>query len=60
MRAKGLRAQDFDGSPIPFRDQTFNLAVLNHVVEHLESPRELIREAAQVAEKVFIEVPLER
>lgn len=49
----------FDGSTIPYGANTFDLAILSHVVEHLEHPRRLIYEAARVAKNVFIEVPLE-
>lgn len=49
----------FDGYRIPYGDRAFDLAVLSHVLEHVEFPRKLIYEAARVAEHVFIEVPLE-
>ena len=51
--------QLFDGYSIPYDDNRFDLAILSHVVEHLEFPRLLIREAGRVARYVFIEVPLE-
>ncbi len=51
--------QLFDGYSIPYDDNRFDLAILSHVVEHLEFPRLLIREAGRVARHVFIEVPLE-
>ena len=40
-------------------DKRFDLAILSHVLEHVEYPRKLISEAARVARNVFIEVPLE-
>jgi len=49
----------FDGYRVPCGDRTFDLAVLSHVIEHVEFPRKLIYEAARVADHVFIEVPLE-
>lgn len=49
----------FDGYNIPFEDKKFDLAVLSHVVEHVEYPRTLVYEAMRVARYVFVEVPLE-
>lgn len=49
----------FDGSRIPYDSASFDLAVLSHVVEHVEHPRQLLNEAARVARHVFVEVPLE-
>ncbi|MDA0893080.1 MAG: class I SAM-dependent methyltransferase [Proteobacteria bacterium] len=56
----GLKeALHFDGDVLPFEDQTFDLVVLSHVVEHLEHPRKMLHEARRVARYVFVEVPLE-
>jgi SAM-dependent methyltransferase len=49
----------FDGYDIPYDDHKFDLAILSHVIEHVEHPRKLLYEAARVAAYVFIEVPLE-
>jgi SAM-dependent methyltransferase len=49
----------FDGYELPFSGKQFDLAVLSHVLEHVEYPRRLIHNAAHVAGNVFIEVPLE-
>jgi len=49
----------FDGHSIPYEDKKFDLAVLSHVVEHLEYPRRMLYEAGRVATYVFVEVPLE-
>ena len=49
----------FDGYNAPFSDGRFDLAILSHVLEHVEHPRALLLEARRVARKVFIEVPLE-
>lgn len=49
----------FDGYHIPYDDNKFDIAILSHVVEHVEHPRKLIYEASRVARYVFVEVPLE-
>ena len=49
----------FDGSHIPYENRRFDLAILSHVVEHIEYPRMILREAGRVADYVFVEVPLE-
>ena len=49
----------FDGYRIPFDDDRFDVAILSHVVEHVEHPRRLLREAARIARHLFVEVPLE-
>ncbi len=52
-------ASAFDGETIPYDDRQFDLAMLNHVAEHLDNPRRMIREAARVARHVVLQVPLE-
>lgn len=49
----------FDGSSVPHADGNYDLAILSHVVEHLEHPRQLLKEAGRVASFVWVEVPLE-
>ncbi len=56
---RGVEAQLFDGYELPFHNRSFDLAILSHVLEHVEYPRRLIHEAARVAQNVFVEVPLE-
>jgi SAM-dependent methyltransferase len=61
-RAKAVRAavfESFDGEVLPFAPGSFDLAVLSHVVEHLEHPRVLLRETRRVARRVIVEVPCE-
>lgn len=59
-RIPGLvEARVFDGYAAPFEDGHFDLAILSHVLEHAEHPRQLLTEAARVARRVFVEVPLE-
>ena len=49
----------FDGYSSSYGDNTFDLAILSHVIEHVEHPRLLLGEASRIAEYVFVEVPLE-
>lgn len=49
--------QTFDGYKIPYPDDSFDLVILAHVLEHVEHERILIRELKRVAKHVVIEVP---
>jgi ubiquinone/menaquinone biosynthesis C-methylase UbiE len=49
----------FDGRRIPREDGTYDVAILSHVLEHVADPRALLQEAARVASRVVVEVPLE-
>lgn len=49
----------FDGYNLPYADGSFDLAVLSHVIEHVEHPRMLLSEAGRIAKTIFVEVPLE-
>jgi ubiquinone/menaquinone biosynthesis C-methylase UbiE len=63
IRKRDIRAlidcKVFNGYDIPYGDGTFDLALLSHVLEHVEYPRKLLYEAGRVARYIFIEVPLE-
>ena len=45
---------------LPFRDAAFSVAILTHVVEHLDDPVSALREASRVARFVVVEVPTEK
>lgn len=44
---------------LPYEDGSFDLAILSHVLEHVTDPVIALEEAARVATKVCVEVPLE-
>ncbi|MVN20005.1 class I SAM-dependent methyltransferase [Mucilaginibacter arboris] len=49
--------QVFDGYHIPYADQSFDLVILAHVLEHVEYERMLLRELKRIAKYQVIEVP---
>lgn len=49
--------QVFDGYHLPFEDNSFDLIILSHVLEHVEHERLLLRELKRVAPMLVIEVP---
>jgi len=51
--------QLFDGYVLPFEDDSFELVILSHVLEHVEHERVLLREIKRVAKECLIEVPLD-
>lgn len=55
---KNLKAaQVFDGYKLPYADDSFDLVILSHVLEHVEHERMLLRELKRVAKRCLIEVP---
>lgn len=54
-----VECRRFDGYHVPYDDDRFDIAILSHVLEHVEHPRKLLVEASRVARFVFVEVPLE-
>jgi len=48
-----------DAMNISYGDKSFDLAILSHILEHLQNPAGALREAERVARLVVIEVPLE-
>ena len=52
-----LSVQIFDGYHLPFEDNSFDLIILSHVLEHVEHERLLLREIKRVAQHCVIEVP---
>ncbi len=57
--AGARRIEAYDGEHVPAPDGAYDLAVLSHVLEHVEDPAPLLREAPRVAPAVLVEVPLE-
>jgi len=49
----------FDGYTIPYDDNSYDLGLAVHVVEHVEHERMFIQELARVSKYCYIEVPLE-
>lgn len=57
-REKGIEAQVMDGSNLNFPDNSFDTVLLFEVLEHVENPQRLLKEAKRVAaENVLITVP---
>ncbi|MES2062976.1 MAG: class I SAM-dependent methyltransferase [Bacteroidota bacterium] len=54
-----VSVQEFDGYKLPFEDDSFDLIILSHVLEHVEHERLLLREIKRVASSFVIEVPID-
>jgi len=63
IRERGMdrlvEAKSFDGYVIPYADDSFDLVILSHVLEHVEHERILIRELKRIAKNIVVEVPLD-
>jgi SAM-dependent methyltransferase len=49
----------YDGSHLDVRDETYELGILSHVLEHVTDPPALLAEVARACRAVVVEVPLE-
>lgn len=54
-----VEVKSFDGYQIPYEDDSFDLVILAHVLEHVEHERVLLRELKRVAKHIVVEVPLD-
>jgi ubiquinone/menaquinone biosynthesis C-methylase UbiE len=54
-----VSVQEFDGYKLPFEDDSFDLVILSHVLEHVEHERLLLREIKRVSSNFVIEVPID-
>lgn len=51
--------ESYDGRHLAAADQSYDLGIISHVLEHVEEPAELLAEVARVCGVVVVEVPLE-
>lgn len=58
--ARSLDLRRYDGTRLPFDDDSFDLVYASHVVEHVPDPRGFLAELKRVARHfLFVEVPCE-
>jgi len=58
-KSQGLLVEQFDFSqkPLPFADNSFAAVVLLDVLEHLYQPKDILQEAARLADELIVAVP---
>ena len=49
----------FDGVKSKYKKNEFDLVIMSHVLEHVDYPRQLIKEAKRIGKNLFFEVPCE-
>lgn len=57
---KVLSNQQFieaDGEELPFGDKTFDYVICNHVLEHVDHPKQFLQEQYRVAGRGYLETP---
>jgi SAM-dependent methyltransferase len=59
QRSEIGEVSSYDGERLPFAHASFDLAILSHVLEHVQRPHALLAEAARAGRAVVFEVPLE-
>ena len=60
-KSRTIRGAEFAvcSTTIPMDNDSADVVIMSHVIEHLEHPRELINEAHRIASLLIAEVPLE-